>query len=349
MGAQQPDATSTSPAAPPALLEVDDLVVGFRSAGRVVTALHGVSFAIDKGETLGIVGESGSGKTVLMLSVLGLLPASAEVLGGVARLDGEDLLRAGRERLRELRGDRVAMIFQDPMTSLNPVIRVGEQIREAMWVHGRGGSKAEQWKRVIDLLLLVGVPEPARRARQYPHEFSGGMRQRAMIAMAIANDPALLVADEPTTALDVTIQAQVMDVLMAAKAATGAATILVTHDLGLVAEVADRVMVMYAGRIVERGTTADLFDQPAHPYTVGLLASRPSLGVRRTRLPSIPGQPPSIGALPTGCPFRTRCAVGRHRSRCAAEVPALLPVAAGHDAACHFVDDVREWAEGRDG
>ena len=332
----------------PALLAVDDLAVGFRSAGRTLRALDGVSFAVRPRETVGLVGESGSGKTITMLAVLGLLPTPpAVVLGGTARLDGEDLLVADPDRLRQLRGRKVAMIFQDPMTSLNPVIRIGEQIREALWVHDRDGSARDHELRVVELLELVGVPEPARRARQYPHEFSGGMRQRAMIAMAIANRPALLVADEPTTALDVTIQAQVIDVLMDAKDATGAATILVTHDLGLVADVTDRVLVMYAGRIVEEAPTNELFDAPAHPYTVGLLASLPSLERRRERLYSIPGQPPSIAAIPSGCPFRTRCAVGRDRGVCAAERPALLAVVGagpGHRCACHFPADVAAWS-----
>jgi len=331
----------------PPILEVDDLVVRFRGGGRVVRAVNSVSFSVHVGETIGIVGESGSGKTVTMLAILGLLPSPpAEVLSGTARLLGEDLLAASQARLRELRGQNVAMVFQDPMTSLNPVIKVGEQIREALWVHDRNGSKAEHMARVVELLDLVGVPQPARRAAQYPHEFSGGMRQRAMIAMAIANDPALLVADEPTTALDVTIQAQVIDVLMEAKRASGAATVLVTHDLGIVSEIADRVMVMYAGRIVEQGPTAGLFDQPRHPYTIGLLASLPSIDARRSRLYSIPGQPPNLADLPSsGCPFRNRCAVGRTRTRCSTEQPELIPVEIGHTVACHYLDDVAAWAK----
>jgi oligopeptide/dipeptide ABC transporter ATP-binding protein len=336
-----PESGGTSP-----ILQVDDLVVRFRGGGRVVRAVNSVSFSVYAGETVGIVGESGSGKTVTMLSILGLLPSPpAEVMSGTARLFGEDLLAASPSRLRELRGQKVAMVFQDPMTSLNPVIKVGEQIREAIWVHDRDGSKVDHMARVVELLDLVGVPQPARRAKQYPHEFSGGMRQRAMIAMAIANNPVLLVADEPTTALDVTIQAQVIDVLMEAKRASGAATVLVTHDLGIVSEIADRVIVMYAGRIVEQGPTAALFAQPRHPYTIGLLASLPSIDARQSRLYSIPGQPPNLADVPSGCPFRTRCAVGRTRTRCSTEQPELIPVEIGHAVACHYLDDVAAWAE----
>ncbi len=328
----------------PALLEVDDLVVRFRSAGAVVHAVNSVSFSVARGETLAIVGESGSGKTVTMLSILGLVPSPpAEVVSGKALLLGEDLLRASPDRLREIRGKEVGVVFQDPMTSLNPVLRVGEQIREALWVHDRDGDRRAHTARAVELLASVGVPEPARRAQQYPHEFSGGMRQRAMIAMAIANQPSLLVADEPTTALDVTIQAQVIDVLLDAKESTGAATIIVTHDLGLVAEIADRVIVMYAGRIVEEAPTSALFDEPRHPYTAGLLGSLPSLEQKRRRLAAIPGQPPQASTDLTGCPFRPRCGLGRNRELCADARPTLLSAGDGHRAACHFVAEVPRW------
>jgi oligopeptide/dipeptide ABC transporter ATP-binding protein len=336
----------TQAAAQP-LLTVDDLVVRFATGGRTVNAVNGVSFTVDRGETLAIVGESGSGKTVTMMAILGLLPSPpAEVVHGSALLDGTDLIAATADELRELRGEAIAMVFQDPMTSLNPVIRVGEQIREAMWVHHPDRTRAEQTARVVELLALVGVPQPELRAQQYPHEFSGGMRQRAMIAMAIANRPKLLVADEPTTALDVTIQAQVIEVLMTAKQETGAATILVTHDLGLVAEVADRVMVMYAGRIVERGSVDDIFDGPRHPYTVGLLASLPSIDARRRRLYAIPGQPPNMANIPAGCPFRSRCEIGHDRDRCALDLPALDDVGPGHAAACHYPEETAAWTVG---
>ena len=335
----------TVPPDAPALLEVDDLVVTFRSAGRVVHAVSSVGFTVDVGETLAIVGESGSGKTVTMLSILGLVPSPpADIVSGTARFMGVDLLSADSEQMRSIRGKDVGVVFQDPMTSLNPVITVGVQIREAIWVHDRHGSRSEHMERVMELLDLVGIPQPAQRAKQYPHEFSGGMRQRAMIAMAIANRPKLLIADEPTTALDVTIQAQVIDVLMNAKQSSGAATIIISHDLGLVAEIADRVIVMYAGRIVEQATTDDLFDRPRHPYTVGLLASMPSLDHRRARLSSIPGQPPQMTDTIVGCPFRSRCGLGRDRERCAIERPPLVELAAEHWAACHYVDEVTGWA-----
>jgi len=329
----------------PVLLEVDDLVVTFRGAGRVVHAVTSVGFTIDVGETVAIVGESGSGKTVTMLSILGLVPSPpADIVSGTAWFLGVDLLSADPEQMRAIRGKDVGIVFQDPMTSLNPVISVGEQIREAIWVHDRKGSRSAHLARVMELLELVGIPQPAQRAKQYPHEFSGGMRQRAMIAMAIANRPKLLIADEPTTALDVTIQAQVIDVLMEAKQSTGAATIIISHDLGLVAEIADRVIVMYAGRIVEQATTDDLFDHPRHPYTVGLLASLPSLDQRRARLSSIPGQPPQMTNAIVGCAFRPRCGLGRDRERCATECPPLVEVSSGHRAACHYVDEVAAWA-----
>jgi oligopeptide/dipeptide ABC transporter ATP-binding protein len=320
---------------------VSDLVVRFKSGGDTVYAVNGVDLTVARGETLAIVGESGSGKTVTVLSILGLIPRPpAEVTSGTALFDGKDLLAASPPELEAIRGARIGVVFQDPMTSLNPVITVGEQIREAIWCHDRNGKRQEHVARAVELLASVGVPEPERRARQYPHEFSGGMRQRAMIAMAIANGPELLVADEPTTALDVTIQAQVMDVLLEAKKSTGAASIIVTHDLGLVAEVADRVIVMYAGRIVEASPTDDLFDRPSHPYTVGLLGSLPSLDTRRDRLTAIPGYPPTLTAAPTGCMFRARCSLGAERDRCRQEQPAMADLGSGHFVACHFADEV---------
>ena len=326
------------------LLRVDDLRVRFESADRTVHAVNGVSFSVFPGETLGIVGESGSGKTVTMLSLLGLVPTPpARILGGTAMLDDKNLLSMGPDELRAVRGRDVAVVFQDPMTSLNPVVRVGEQIREALWAHAPEIPDEQHHRRAVELLALVGVPQPERRYRQYPHEYSGGMRQRAMIAMAIANRPKLLVADEPTTALDVTIQAQVIDVLMEAKAETGAATVLITHDLGLVAQVADRVAVMYAGRIVEEGTIEDIFLRPSHPYTIGLLASLPTIEERQGRLYSIPGQPPRMDAAPSGCSFRPRCVVGLDRGQCEAVTPELQTVGEGHRSACHFVTEAVRW------
>ena len=327
------------------LLQVDDLRVVFETRERTVHAVNGVSFEVHPGETLGIVGESGSGKTVTVLSLLGLVPSPpARIVSGTALFEGRDLLTMTSEDLRAIRGKKVAMVFQDPMTSLNPVIGVGEQLREALWTHAPDTDDAIHRSRAVELLAMVGVPQPERRYHQFPHEYSGGMRQRAMIAMAIANNPKLLIADEPTTALDVTIQAQVIDVLMAAKAQTGAATVLITHDLGLVAQVADRVAVMYAGRIVEEGTIADIFLRPSHPYTIGLLASLPSIDGRQRRLYSIPGQPPRLEELPSGCPFQPRCAVGSDRVECAAAPPPVIAIEPGHLAECHFVREARVWA-----
>ena len=328
-----------------ALVDVEDLAVRFVQRHRVIHAVNSVSFTVRPGEMVGVVGESGSGKTVTMMALLGLLPTPpAEVSAGRVRFRGEDLLTAEPQRLRRLQGNEIGVVFQDPMTSLNPVLRVGEQIREVIWNHDRNGSKADHQRRTIDLLTRVGVPDAERRVRQYPHEFSGGMRQRAMIAMAIANEPALLIADEPTTALDVTIQAQVIDVLVEAKRSTGAAAVLVTHDLGLVGEVTDRVYVMYAGSIVESGDTSDVFRQPSHPYTIGLLASRPSLTRTGRPLHAIPGQPPTLSQPPTGCMFRDRCPVGHDRTKCATETPQLIEVQPGHHAACHFTEAAAELA-----
>jgi oligopeptide/dipeptide ABC transporter ATP-binding protein len=328
------------------LLVVEDLRVRFETRERTVHAVNGVSFQVFPGETLGIVGESGSGKTVTVLSLLGLVPSPpAQITAGRAVFSGQDLLAMGPDELRTIRGKDVAVVFQDPMTSLNPVIRVGEQLREALWTHDLEGDDSAHRRRAVELLALVGVPQPERRYHQYPHEFSGGMRQRAMIAMAIANRPRLLIADEPTTALDVTIQAQVLDVLMAAKAETGAATVLITHDLGLVAQVADRVVVMYGGRIVEQGSISDIFLRPSHPYTIGLLASLPSIDGRQRRLYSIPGQPPRLDTPPVGCSFEPRCEIGSGRSTCATEPPPLVEIEVGHRAECHFIVEAVEWAK----
>ncbi|WP_061781967.1 ABC transporter ATP-binding protein [Microbacterium hominis] len=328
------------------LLSVENLVVGTRDAdGREVRLVDGVSFQIAEGEVLCVVGESGSGKSLTMAAVLGLLHAGVEVLSGRVDYRGEDLLAAGERRLRELRGRRLAMVFQDPMTALNPVKRVGAQIARAVRRHGDGVSRAEADRRAAALLSAVGVPDAAARARAYPHQWSGGMRQRAVIAAAIAHDPDLLVADEPTTALDVTIQAQIMQLLAEARQRTGAAMALITHDLGLVAQTADRIVIMYAGRIVESGTVWDLFAAPRHPYTAGLLASLLTSESAAGRAYAIPGSPPQPAARPHGCPFAPRCELPAKSALCTAERPALRLVAPDHASACHHADDVSALAE----
>lgn len=289
------------------ILEVDDLHVSFATDGGVVHAVDGVSFQLDAGEILAIVGESGSGKSVTAQTVLGLTRAPNATISGAVRYDGRDLTDLDDRELREVRGERIAMIFQDPMTSLNPVYRVGDQIVEMIRAH-RDVSKREARERAVELLKSVGIPNPERRVRHYPHEFSGGMRQRVMIAMALALDPDVLIADEPTTALDVTVQAQILRLLGKLNEERGLAVVLITHDLGVVAEIADRVAVMYAGQIVEDASLEDAFYDPQHPYTWGLLGSIARLDDDRTeRLAQIAGQPPSLLTPPTGCRFAARC------------------------------------------
>ncbi|HEY7049577.1 MAG TPA: ABC transporter ATP-binding protein [Jatrophihabitantaceae bacterium] len=323
------------------LLEVRDLAVQFKTLDGLVHAVDGVSFTVAKGEILGVVGESGSGKSVSVMSMLGLVPQPpGRIAGGSVLFEGTDLLRASKRRMRQIRGEQIGMIFQDPMTALNPVMRIGKQIAEAIRTHHRRTSGDAAMARAIDLLRLVGVPQPEARVQQYPHQFSGGMRQRAMIAMAIANDPTLLIADEPTTALDVTIQAQVLDMLRRAQAETGAATIFITHDLGVVAELAERVIVMYAGRVMESGAVRTIFASPRHPYTVGLLKSLPSLKHESQTLTPIPGNPPNLLQPIPGCPFQPRCDIGRDREICATTRPPLAEVAPGHTSACHFSDEL---------
>ncbi|HUG84112.1 MAG TPA: ABC transporter ATP-binding protein, partial [Euzebya sp.] len=324
----------------PPLLSIRDLAVEFDTREGPVRAVDGVSIDVCEGETLGIVGESGSGKTVTFLATMGLLPTSGRVVAGQARLDGHDLLAASEGQLRRIRGRRVGMVFQDPMTSLHPMLRVGPQIAEALQVHDRSMSRAVARSRVVELLASVGVPDPAARYAGYPHQWSGGMRQRAMIAMAVANAPALLIADEPTTALDVTIQAQVLEVLKAACAQARSAAVLITHDLGVIAEVADRVAVMYAGRIVETAPVEELFEHPRHPYTVGLLAGRPRLDGDLLPLVGIPGRPPDPANRPTGCAFHPRCSLRDGRQRCVGEDPPLEMVAERHRSACHFSSEL---------
>ena len=327
---------------PEPVLSVRDLVVEFATPDGAVHAVDGVDYDLYPGETLAIVGESGSGKSVSAMSLLGLIPQPpGRVVRGSAHLRGRDLVAMSRKELRAVRGREIAMVFQDPMSSLNPVLTIGRQIAEALAVHDPGQSDEQRRRRVVELLELVGVPDADERAGQYPHEFSGGMRQRAMVAMAMANRPSILIADEPTTALDVTIQAQVLDVLRAAQKETQAATILITHDLGVVAELADRVAVMYAGRIVETADVETLFARPRHPYTLGLLASLPRLDMDLERLSPIPGQPPSLIDVPPGCPFHPRCRLSHGRERCRTERPPLYTTdRPDQRAACHFWDEM---------
>ena len=317
----------------PKLLEVADLRTHFFTADGVTRAVDGVSFSIGAGETLGIVGESGCGKSVTALSILRLLPRRlARVVGGRIDFQGTDLLALPEPAMRDIRGNRIAMIFQEPMTSLNPVLSIGEQIAEALRIHQRL-APAAALARAGDMLELVRMADAKRQLAAYPHQLSGGMRQRAMIAMALACEPALLIADEPTTALDVTIQAQILSLMLELRARTGAAVLLITHDLGVVAETCQRVIVLYAGRVVEQATVEELFDRPAHPYTQGLLASRPARqAARRRRLTEIPGMVPSLREPIIGCAFAPRCPMVV--ARCRQEAPLLAPLSSGHDVAC---------------
>jgi peptide/nickel transport system ATP-binding protein len=332
------------------LLDVEHLRVGFRTEDGLVQAVDDVSFQLRSGEVLAIVGESGSGKSVSALTLMGLTPRLNTTFEGTATLEGQDLLNASDDELRRLRGEEIAMIFQDPMTSLNPVQRIGGQIVEQIQAHRDMGSQ-EAYDLTVELLERVGIPRARERIRSYPHEFSGGMRQRVMIAMALSCDPSVLIADEPTTALDVTIQAQILEVMQDLRERTDAGIVLVTHDLGVVADIADRILVMYAGRVVEQGTVDEIFYDPQHPYTWGLLGSiarvdRP----RPERLPSIPGLPPSLHNRPKGCHFRPRC---RHEFAQCAEVPALEardPAAPLHTDRCWLpLDEKRSRREIADG
>ena len=332
------------------LLDVEHLRVGFRTEDGVVQAVDDVSFQLRSGEVLAIVGESGSGKSVSALTLMGLTPRVNAMFEGTATLEGQDLLNASDDELRRLRGEEIAMIFQDPMTSLNPVQRIGAQIVEQIQAHLDMGSQ-EAYDLTVELLERVGIPRARERIRSYPHEFSGGMRQRVMIAMALSCDPSVLIADEPTTALDVTIQAQILEVMPELRERTDAGIVLVTHDLGVVADIADRILVMYAGRVVEQGTVDEIFYDPQHPYTWGLLGSiarvdRP----RPERLPSIPGLPPSLHNRPKGCHFRPRC---RHEFGQCAQVPALEardPGAPLHTDRCWLpLDEKRSKREIADG
>jgi oligopeptide/dipeptide ABC transporter ATP-binding protein len=326
----------TSGGAP--LLTIENLRVEFPTDDGPLHALDGLSVDVHEHEVLGLVGESGSGKTVAALAILGLLPTRARVEGSV-RWRGHELLGRSERDLEPIRGEEIAIVFQDALAALNPVMTVGRQIAEAIEVHHRVPT-AERTERVVALLDLVGIPDPSARARQYPYEFSGGMRQRAMLAMALANDPALLIADEPTTALDVTLQAQVLDVLDRIRDRTGTSILLITHDLGVVAGLADRVLVLYAGRAVEEAPVDELFAAPRHPYTLGLLASLPRLDrpARRGPLFRIPGQPPSLVHRPAGCAFHPRCGFAVLPAPCATEPPGAADVGPQHRSACHRVD-----------
>jgi len=311
---------ASQPIATVALLDVADLTVSFPTPDGVVRAVRGVSFRVEPGQTLGIVGESGSGKTVLTQTLIGLTPGAD--ITGTAVFDGTDLLRLSEAQLRRVRGARISVIFQDPLTSLHPLYRVGWQIAELIRAHQDGVakvSKTEAQQRAVELLGRVGIPRPERRVDDYPHQFSGGMRQRAMIAMALALEPRLIIADEPTTALDATVQAQILDLLLRLQQESDTALILITHDLGVVADIADDVMVMYAGRVAEQGTKHQIFYEPHHPYTKGLLESIPNSSVASDRLRPIPGQPPSLINLPAGCAFHPRC--GYVLDRCVIEEP----------------------------
>ncbi len=317
----------------PPLLEVDGLSVEFRMPDGVIRAVHDVSFDVERGEVVAIVGESGSGKSVTALAILRLIAEPPGcITAGAIRLDGQDLLRLDEEAVRRVRGQRIGMVFQEPMTSLNPVLSIGRQVTEAMQTH-LGLTPSAAHARAVELLQLVGIAEPERRLKQYPHHLSGGMRQRAMIAMALSCKPELIIADEPTTALDVTIQAQILHLMQDLCRRLNVALVIITHNLGVVARYADRVNVMYAGRIIERGSASDLYRTPSHPYTIGLLNSVPRLDRPRDMpMEPIPGSPPDPLALPSGCTFRPRCKLAM--AHCAEAAPPLRQVAASHESAC---------------
>ena len=330
-----PDATARS--ATTNLLAVEGLTLAFGRATPQVFALESVSFDLEKGETLALVGESGSGKSLTALSIMGLLPPGGHVVAGRVMLGSENLLAKKPADLVQMRGHRIAMVFQEPMTSLNPVLTIGRQLTEGMEVHLHS-TRAQADARALELLALVGLTDPARRLRQYPHQLSGGMRQRVMIAMALACNPDLIIADEPTTALDVSIQAQIIDLFRDIKARVGTAILLITHDLGVVAEMADRIAVLYAGHVVEVATAMELFDAPRHPYAEGLLAAVPRLDQlladrpERPRLAELAGGVPALSERPSGCPFRPRCRLAM--DRCAEEMPPMTLLSATHSVAC---------------
>ena len=321
------------------LLEVKNLKTHFFTMEGVVKAVDGVSYELNEGETLGLVGESGCGKSVSALSVMRLIPdPPGKIIDGEILLDGEDILKIDMEGMREVRGAKIAMVFQEPMTSLNPVLTVERQITETLQLH-MGMSKLESQRESVNLLTRVGIPDPEIRIKQYPHQFSGGMRQRVMIAMALSCNPRLIIADEPTTALDVTIQAQILDLMKSLTTELGVALIVITHNLGVVARYADRVNIMYAGKVIERGVAREIYSNPRHPYTVGLLRSVPRLDLpRRAKLDPIEGQPPDLINLPPGCAFRERCRWAI--DKCATDTPELVETSDGHLSACFRADEL---------
>ena len=320
------------------LLEVDDLKMYFHTEDGVVRAVDGVSYTLDRGETLGVVGESGSGKSVTHMTMMGLIPMPpGKIEGGSVLYRGHDLLNMPEAQMQHVRGNDIAMIFQDPMTSLNPVYKIGKQVGEGLSLH-RGYSKEQALKRAVELLDAVGIPEPEKRVNEYPHQFSGGMRQRVMIAMALACDPDILIADEPTTALDVTIQAQIIELMQEMQEKNGNAIVMITHDLGVVADIADKIMVMYAGRPVEFGTADEIFYESRHPYTWGLIRSIPEQATDEKKpLTPIHGNPPALSNLPKGCVFSPRCPFAT--DKCRAERPQRFETGTGHYAACHYAGD----------
>jgi len=320
------------------LLSVKNLRTYFKTEDGVVRAVDDVSFGVKPGETLGIVGESGSGKTVANLSIMRLIPEPpGQIAGGSIEFNGRDILKLTPRELRGLRGCHIAMIFQDPMTSLNPFMRVSRQLMEVTQLH-LGHNKEEARRHAIEMLERVGIPDAAERIDSYPHEFSGGMRQRVMIAMALSCKPQLLIADEPTTALDVTIQAQILELIKTLKSETGTSVILITHDLGVIAGMTDHVTVMYAGKVFEQAATAELFERPGNPYTQALLKSVPDPTSEQGKLFQIPGQPPDLANLPSGCPFAPRCQ--RAEEICTREYPPFVQVASNHHSLCHFADQI---------
>ena len=321
------------------LLEVKNLKTHFFTMEGVVKAVDGVSYELNEGETLGLVGESGCGKSVSALSVMRLIPdPPGKIIDGEILLDGEDILKIDMEGMREVRGAKIAMVFQEPMTSLNPVLTVERQITETLQLH-MGMSKLESQRESVNLLTRVGIPDPELRIKQYPHQFSGGMRQRVMIAMALSCNPRLIIADEPTTALDVTIQAQILDLMKSLTTELGVALIVITHNLGVVARYADRVNIMYAGKVIERGEAREIYSNPRHPYTVGLLRSVPRLDLpRRAKLDPIEGQPPDLINLTPGCAFRERCRWAI--DKCATDTPELVETSDGHLSACFRADEL---------
>jgi oligopeptide transport system ATP-binding protein len=320
------------------LLSVRDLRTYFESEDGTVKAVDGVSFDLERGKTLGIVGESGSGKSVTNLSVLRLIPSPpGRIVSGQILFDGTDLLSLPDAEIRKIRGKRIAMVFQDPMSSLNPLMRISKQLMEVTELH-LGHSPAQAYEHAVKMLQIVGIPDARNRVDDYPHEFSGGMRQRVMIAMALSCQPELLIADEPTTALDVTIQAQILDLIKKLKQETGTSVILITHDLGVVAGMTDEIIVMYAGRIFERAATSELFSKPGNPYTKGLLRSVPDPMAEGGELYQIPGLPPDAAHLPKGCPFAERC--DRAQDICRDQFPPFVELAPGHQSLCHFAKEV---------